>query len=273
VTITLRRPVPAALDPVVDTLAMMNGAHPMDGLIPGLLLVDSTDRPTADVSDWTNASTLITGDRFNDMIATAERRWRAPTHVAAALAWKAYSYWVSLPAVVGYASVRRIPLLDPDSVALRFSDQRPFLCVALRDPLVAVLPNDPVATMGSARVRVVADDAAMLKLLHSSLVRDHLHPLVERIHRQSHLGRRTLWGSLASGVSHGLSRTAAARPVGASESTIELAGRLLDALNVADLVKLGELPDGQLTVARHTCCLAFALPEPNICSGCCIRTP
>jgi len=98
---------------------------------------------------------------------------------------------------------------------------------------------------------------------------------VERIHQQLHLGRRTLWGSLASGVSLALSRTAAGRPARASrpESTIDLAGTLLAELDIADLVELREQPDGQLVVQRKTCCLAFALPEPKICSGCCIRTP
>jgi ferric iron reductase protein FhuF len=41
---------------------------------------------------------------------------------------------------------------------------------------------------------------------------------------------------------------------------------VLAALGVARLVDLS--PDGR--VRRRTCCLAFALPEPKVCDGCCI---
>jgi ferric iron reductase protein FhuF len=31
-------------------------------------------------------------------------------------------------------------------------------------------------------------------------------------------------------------------------------------------------PTGELTVQRKTCCLAFTLPQPKVCAGCCLRT-
>jgi hypothetical protein len=261
VTTTLWNPAPTPLSPVVNRLAVMNVRHPMEGLVPGLTV--------ADPEGWTPASALITGDRFDDMIETAQRRWQAPAHVAGALAWKAYAYWVALPAVLGYATARRVPLLNPETVLLRYSDHRPFLCVALHEPVLAVLPDDPIAASDDPGVRVVPDDAALLAALRSSLVERHFHPLVERLHRQLHLGRRTLWGSLASGVSHGLNR-AGGYP--RDWSTIEVANKLLAALDVADLVALTEQPGGELAIQRNTCCLAFALAEPKICSGCVIRT-
>jgi ferric iron reductase protein FhuF len=48
---------------------------------------------------------------------------------------------------------------------------------------------------------------------------------------------------------------------------------ILTALGLEDLVDLSSRRDGRpgLEVQRRTCCLAFTLPEPKICSGCCIR--
>jgi hypothetical protein len=83
------------------------------------------------------------------------------------------------------------------------------------------------------------------------------------------LGRRTLWGSLASGIAHGLSRSADVLPGPA----VDITHRVLNALDLADLVDVsprsGGLPG--LVVQRRTCCLAFTLPEPKVCAGCCIR--
>ena len=189
-TTTVWRPALTPLEPLIDTLAVMNVRRPMGGLVPGLM-ADQVDTEPG----WATASSVITGDGFEELIATARRRWQAPAHVA-------------------------------------------------------------------------ADDATLLGALRSSLVDRHLGPLVERIHDTLRLGRRTLWGSLADGVAHAVSRAGVV-----AEAPIAAATRVLEALGVADLVELNAQPDGQLFVARKTCCLAFALPEPKICAGCCIRTP
>src|SRR5688572_27095428 len=57
---------------------------------------------------------------MDDLLDTAKQRWRAAPHAAAALAWKCYSYWTSLPAVLGYAVAHRVPLMTPDAVTLRW---------------------------------------------------------------------------------------------------------------------------------------------------------
>ena len=77
-----------------------------------------------------------------------------------------------------------------------------------------------------------------------------------------HLGRRTLLGSVASGVAHALVRVESAVP-GLCD---EIGDTLLGALGVADLVEITPGP----AVHRHTCCLAFTLPEPKVCRGCCL---
>ncbi len=257
------------LAPVRETLRAMAARPdqpPLNGLAPGLTV--------GDAAGWVPATALTSGAQLDDFIDAAKQRWRASDHVAAALAWKSYTYWVALPAVIGYAAARRVPLVRADGVVTAWSSRQPFLTVGLTSVEVAVLPNDPLAhatgaARRAARVRVVSDDDALLGALREALMDEHLSPILENIRARLHLGRRTLWGSLASGVAHGLSRAADVVP----GPTLETAHRVLGALGVDDLVELARGTDGGagLSVQRKTCCLAFALPEPKICAGCCIR--
>jgi hypothetical protein len=244
---------------VLGALNAMTGHYPVHGLIPGLYVTDRTG--------WTPASEIVMGDAFDDMIEAAVRRWDASPHVAAALAWKCYSYWTSLPALLGYATARRVPLLEPSKVLVHYTDRQPFLRAGLTDPDIAVLPTDPVARLGLPGVLVVPDEAALLEALRSSLIDAHLAPIVDRLHARSRLGTRTLWGSMASGIAHGVSRAADVLPGSALDAT----NTLLDALDLADLVDLTPRASGRLEVRRRTCCLAFTLPEARICSGCVIQ--
>lgn len=126
--------------------------------------------------------------------------------------------------------------------------------------------------MCPAGVAVVPDDQALLLALHEALLAQHLLPLLDQIRSTVNIGRRTLLGLIASGVAYAVVRTAPALPYGAGpDATIATAHRLLDALGVADLVELRKEGSGEVAVQRRTCCLAFTLPKPKICSGCCIR--
>jgi hypothetical protein len=262
VTTTIGRPGTAPLAPVTTTLALMRVRHGEDslqGLARGLV--------TTPGNSWQRATDLLTADGMAGLLDAAARRWNAQPHAAAALAWKCYTYWLALPAVLGFAAARRVPLMTPDRVLVRYADRQPFLRLALHTPMTAVLAGDPIIAADGRGLRVVADEAQLLRVLHESLVEQHLEPMLELIRERVHLGRRTLWGSLASGVAYGLSRAADALP----GSTLETAHRLLSALDVADLVELAARPEGSLDIQRRTCCLAFTLPEPKICSSCCIK--
>src|SRR6266508_2726487 len=105
------------------------------GLAPGLVVDD--------LRGWVPATALVRGGpaALDDLLDAAKQRWNAPTHVAAALAWKSYSYWVALPAVLGWAAARRVPPVRAEDVLVRYADHQPFLQVALRRPDVAVLPS------------------------------------------------------------------------------------------------------------------------------------
>ena len=261
-TAAVDRDAPAAqpLAPVTAALrAMFGTSTELPGLAPDLLVHDTAGwMPTAELA----------GAQLGTLLDSAGRRWRAQPHAAAALAWKAYTYWLALPAVLGWASARRVPLLTAHDVLMHFQDSRPLVTVGLhRDITVAVLPSDPLALAGLPQVRVVADEAALLEELRRSLLDEHLTPLLDAIHGRVRLGKRTLLGSLASGVAYGVLRSADVLP-GSSAATIDT---LLSTLDVADLVELVPGATGRLTVQRKTCCLAFTLPSPKVCQGCCIR--
>lgn len=261
-----------ALSPIRATLRHMSARADLpqlNGIAPGLVVTDP--------SGWVRASDVVSGAALEDLLDAAARRWRAAPHAAAALAFKYYAYWVALPAVLGFATVRRVPLMSPDAVLVRWSPDPAdptFLHVGLRARRgglsVAVLPSDPLLPPGPRRgIRVVPHEAALLDELRTALMDEHLTPVLGHIRRRTHLGRRTLWGSLASGVAHGLSRAADVIP----GPTMAVAESVLASLRINDLVDIAPREDSaQLSVQRRTCCLAFTLPEPHrrVCSGCCI---
>lgn len=261
-TATISRGGLSPLAPVNATLAMMRARYgdvSLQGLVPGLV---------ADPADgWVSAGSLLAADGSGALLAAARERWQALPHAAAALAWKCYSYWAALPAVVGYAAARRVPLMSADRVRVHFSARQPFVRLGLHEPVTAVLASDPIAVSGVPGLLVVPDETALLGVLRESLVERHLGPLLETFRGQVHLGHRTLWGSVASGVAYGLSRAADAIP----GSTMEIATTLLETLDAVDLVDLAPRAEGGLDIHRRTCCLAFTLPTPKVCTTCCIR--
>lgn len=251
------------LAPVRETLRQMarrTDIPAMNGIARGLTVTDTTG--------WVPATDLVSGLALDELLDAAQRRWHAAPHAAAALAWKCYSFWLSLPAVIGYAAARRVPLVKPSGVVLRWNTRQPFLRVGLTTVDVAVLPNDPLAIIGAPGIVIVPDEDALLDALRTAVMDEHLKPIMEQIKSRLHLGRRTLWGSLASGVAHGISRAADVVP----GPTMQTAQHVLRHLGVADLVVLGDRPGSSgLSVHRKTCCLAFTLPEPKVCTGCVLR--
>src|SRR5688572_16672570 len=110
--------VTTSLAPIVATLRdveVRHGSAAVHGLVPGLVPEDTTG--------WIRATELIPaapdgGQRtpLDDLLDAAKQRWTAQPHAAAALAWKCYTYWLTLPALVGYATVRRVPLPRLDDI-------------------------------------------------------------------------------------------------------------------------------------------------------------
>jgi hypothetical protein len=263
VTILVRRPVPPApraLAPIQTTLAGMRarlGEAATHGIHPSMMV--------GPAPGWIPATLLVDGSRVPQLIDAAKQRWGAQPHAAAALAWKSYTYWVSLPAVAGFVAARRVPLLYPEDVLVELHDRQPFLTIGLTRATVAVLPGDPLAARPAPGIEVVRDEPALLARLRGTLLDAHLDPILDQLHRRVHLGRRTLLGSVASGIAYGIVRSGVhASP----ESTVETIRTVLTALAVDDLVDLSVDEDATVRIQRRTCCLAFTLPEPKICTGC-----
>jgi len=248
------------LAPVTAALRAMFGTSTrLPGLAPDLVVQDPTG--------WMPTAELATS-QLDTLLDSAGRRWNAQPHAAAALAWKAYTYWLALPAVLGWASARRVPLLTATDVIMHFRDPRPLVTLGIQPQTrVAVLASDPLALSALPEVRVVPDETALLAELKRSLLDEHLTPLLDAIHGKVRLGKRTLLGSLSSGVAYAVLRSADVLP-GSSVETIDT---LLSTLGVEDLVELVEGRNGKLDVQRKTCCLAFTLPQPKVCAGCCIK--
>lgn len=255
------RTVVDGLTPVETALAGLRqrrGADATRGLVPGLLLPHPAP-------GWTAATALVTGDQLDELLDMAKQRWGAAPPAAAALAWRSYTYWLAMPMVLGWATARRVLLLDPDDVLIRasVSHRRPLLTLGLRRVRLAVLPDDPLAERPD--VTVVTSEAELLRRWRISLREANLDLLLAQLRARVRLGSRTLLGSLASAVAYGAARGYDAPP----PAQVEIAQALLSALDVADLVELHPSPEG-VTIRRRTCCLAFTLPDPRTCSGCCI---
>ena len=292
-------PVEVALGPVQEAFAALRkrrGAAATGGLAPGLLVPPGA-------TGWLPAAELVSGRALHELLVAAKQRWNATPHAAAALAWRSYTYWLAMPAVLGWAAARRVPLLDPADVLVRITaaQSRPLVTFGLRRLRLAVRAGDPLVTgardtgsaagdplgtgasdreasapgsppaagpglAGRPELVLVDSEQQLLAELRATLRDRHLDPLLAQLRTRVNLGSRLLLGSLASAVAYSVVRGTAAAPA-EQEAT---AATLLSVLDLADLVTLEPGPEGP-SVKRKTCCLAFTLPEPKVCSGCCLR--
>jgi hypothetical protein len=112
------------------------------------------------------------------------------------------SWYLTVPAQVGallFHTTRRVPLLDPASLAVRFGPDHPRPdAIALLDDRFACLADDPAATDPAATP--VADDAALAAVLRERYAAHAQRfltavagPSVNQPVCSVRLGRRTLW--------------------------------------------------------------------------------
>lgn len=221
------------VDELLAALRRAYGTSSLPGLEPGLIVHNQ--------HGWTPA-TALTGDDVGSLLTAARNRWDARPHVAAALMWKAYSYWLSLPAAFGWVATRRVLHVTADQVLVRFDTPDAPVRLGLR-PDIPFTVGDPLT-------------------LRSVLLDGHVTPLLDAFQREIRINRRPLLGSLSAGLAHATRHAVRAVP-GASTTDIDI---LLKALDLQDLI---EWRGGHLR--RRTCCLAFTLPEPRICTDCCYR--
>ena len=206
----------------------MFGTDALPGLAPGLLVTTT--------AGWHPATTWSTAPGCPSSCAPPRRRWGGTPHACAALAWKSYSYWLALPAVLGWASARRVPLLDPADVLIHFEDHRPLVTIGLRrSTTVAVLPGDPLASPDSPGSGWSPTRRSCSVSCGATLLDAHLAPMTAAIHAQGAGGHP--YPARLGGVRRGVRRAAGGgrRCRARRRETIDT---LLGALGMADLVEL-----------------------------------
>ncbi|WP_112134484.1 hypothetical protein [Glycomyces dulcitolivorans] len=212
------------------------------------------------------AAELVSGERVEELMATAAALWGGSAHANAALAWKTYCYWTLAPAVLGYIAARRVPVMDAANSVFSVSDEAPMFSVRQVRPRFLALPHDPCA--GHPDVEVVANEGDLLDRLRATMFEDHLGPVLDAFLARVRVGRRTLLGSLASGLSYAVASMAQAVP----DPDDVIAKTLLDAFDVAHLVDVSTDEAGRLLYRRRTCCLALTIEGGRTCSTCCVQT-
>jgi hypothetical protein len=214
------------LTDVLDRMAAERGG--VIGLAPGLTV--SPD------DSWTPVTELLREPYtlLRELVEETAARWNAPRHVGAALFWKTYTYWHTLPMALGWALRAPIPLMPLPDTYFKVSSAG--------------------VTIAASRLRWGSGAAAVAEALTESQA-----PLVRVIGGLAKVGGRTLWGSTAEALAHPL--------------TTMVPGDYMELLReigppVDGLIE----PDGE-NYFRRTCCLWVTLPSADPCGSCCVLRP
>lgn len=185
---------------------------------------------------WTPAAELLREPYalLAGLVDETAARWNAPRHVGAALFWKTYGYWHTLPMALGWALDGRVPLMRLPDTWFKVSGAG--------------------VTIAATRLTWGSGAAAIAEALQESQL-----PLVRAINALAKVGERTLWGSTAEAIAHPLTSMVPGDYM-----------RLLREIGppVGGLVE----PAGD-TYFRRTCCLWITLPDVEPCGSCCVLRP
>lgn len=255
----LREPM-GALRAVADQVELEVSPHPLAGVrawLDGDVPEGAIEFPAAE---------LAAGERIEELMGTAAALWGGSAHANAALAWKTYCYWTLAPVVLGYVAARRVPVMDAANAVFSVAEDAPMFSVRQIRPRFLALPHDPCASHPD--VEVVANEAVLLDRLRATVFDAHLAPVLDAFLARARVGRRTLMGSVASGIAHGVASIAQVVP----DPDDVLAKTLLDAFDVSALVDIRTDEEGRLVYQRRTCCLALTIEGNRTCATCCVQT-
>lgn len=207
---------------------MADGRGGVIGVEPRLVIeLDESWRPAAELAREPYTS-------LNGLIAETAGRWNAPHHVGAALFWKTFGYWHTLPMALGWALDGRVPVM-------RLAD-------------TYFKPSDAGVTIAATRVSWGSGAAAIREVLAEAQ-----EPLVKAISTLAKVGERTLWGSTAEAFAHPLTSIVP----GDYMALLKEIGPPVDGL-------VEPADDGYF---RRTCCLWITLPDVEPCGSCCVLRP
>jgi Ferric iron reductase FhuF-like transporter len=244
-----------APDLTMSDVAMSDVTASEFDAVPGFVADPLTvSEREAEAEGWIPAQDLVSGERLDDLFAMPQRLWRAPEHAAAVLAWKTYTYRLAQPLAAAWTLAREIPLSSADNVLVQVLPAAPYITVGLRRSTSAVLPTSPATRSHDAIV--LPDEATQLAFLRSTLIDQHLRPLMECTRQTRRIGERVLWGQAAAAIAYAFADISA---TAALDTT-----RFTELLPVQGLAGVGE----DDTVWRNTCCLAFASPALTACRDC-----
>jgi hypothetical protein len=249
-----------ALRAVADRVEQEVSVHPLAGVRAWL----DGDTPAHAIAF--PGAELAAGERIEELMATAAALWGGSPHANAALAWKTYCYWTLAPVVLGYIAGRRVPVMDAPNTVFSVAEDAPMFSVRQIRPRFLALPHDPCASHRD--VEVVANEGVLLERLRATVFDAHLAPVLEAFLARVRVGRRTLMGSIASGLAYAVASIAQVAP----DPDEVLAKTLLDTFEVSDLVDVSTDEEGRLVYQRRTCCLALTIEGNGTCSTCCVRT-
>ncbi|WP_051703793.1 IucA/IucC family C-terminal-domain containing protein [Glycomyces sp. NRRL B-16210] len=256
-------PIPQPLDAlraVADEVDRRVGPQPLAGLrhwLDGRPAPGSVDFPAAELAEGVGVEALM---------RTAAAQWGGSPHANAALAWKTYCYWTVAPAVLGYIADRRVPVMDAANTVFTVAEGAPVFSVRQVRPRFLALPHDACA--GHPDVEVAANEGELLDRLRAYVFEGHLGPVLDAFLARARVGRRTMLGSLASGLAYAVASIAQAVP----EPDEVIAKTLLNLFDVGHLVDFATDEEGRLVYRRRTCCLALTIEGGRTCSTCCVRT-
>ncbi|GAA3230729.1 hypothetical protein [Nonomuraea helvata] len=207
---------------------LADGRGGVIGVEPGLVIEPD--------ESWTPVTELLREphELLVGLIDETAARWNAPRHVGAALFWKTYSYWHTLPMALGWALDGRVPVMRPADTYFKVSEAG--------------------VTVAATRVSWGSGARAIAEALAESQ-----RPLVKAIEAVAKVGERTLWGSTAEAFAHPLTSVVP----GDYMRLLKELGPPVDGL-------IEPVGDGYF---RRTCCLWITLPDVEPCGSCCVLRP
>ncbi|MGW0810560.1 hypothetical protein [Nonomuraea sp. NPDC002799] len=214
---------------LTETLQRLaDGRGGVIGVEPGLVIEPD--------ESWTPVAELLREPYtlLDELIAETAGRWNAPHHVGAALFWKTYGYWHTMPMALGWALDGRVPIMR------------------LADTWFKV--SGAGVTIAATRVSWSSGAGAIGDALAESQ-----RPLVEAISALAKVGERTLWGSTAEAFAHPL--------------TSIVPGDYMELLRQLGPPVDGLVEPAGDAFFRRTCCLWITLPDVEPCGSCCVLRP
>jgi hypothetical protein len=171
---------------------------------------------------------------LGELVDATATRWNAPRHVGAALLWKTFSYWHTMPLALGWALDGRIPVMRLADTWFKQSEAG-----------VTIAATDVTWASGAKAIGdVLAESQA---------------PLIKVLSGMAKVGERTLWGSTAEAFAHPLTQIMP----GDYMALLQQVGKPVDGL----------VEPADDAYFRRTCCLWVTLPDAEACGSCCVLRP